>query len=41
MADAELYAALVEIQSLEELIDAYYENFPLATENQIMEMVKK
>lgn len=40
MADAELYSALVEIQSLEELIDAYYENFPLATENQIMEMVK-
>jgi len=39
-ADAELYAALVEIQSLEELIDAYYEKFPQATENQIMEMVK-
>ena len=38
--DAELYSKQKDIEVLEEMIDAYWQAFPTATEYQIMEMVK-
>lgn len=40
MAEAELYAALKDIEILEQLIDAYWDKFPTASENMIMELIK-